>query len=131
MLHRILRLPIATKDDPRSGGPTMVVTEEMVKKSKRFLAGHRITVRFAAEKTKLLTGSVHSILHKRLRMKKLKWNMKGQRFKDDEAVVGAVQEFLSAHDEKLIGAHRYPAFDSDFGLDQRTFRLHSQSKFCF
>ncbi|GBP15702.1 hypothetical protein EVAR_5389_1 [Eumeta japonica] len=61
----------STKDNPRSGRPTTVVTEQMVKK----IEDHRFTVRFIAKETKISFGSVHVILHERLWMQQvsLRW----------------------------------------------------------
>lgn len=62
----------STKDDPRSGRPTTTVTEQIIKKVEKIvLADRRVTVRFVAEELKISIGSVHSIIHEHMGMKKL------------------------------------------------------------
>jgi histone-lysine N-methyltransferase SETMAR len=62
-----------TCDAPRSGRPKTVTTEDNVVKVKNLvIADRRITTREIAEELKISQGSVYTILHENLGLRKLK-----------------------------------------------------------
>lgn len=107
---------IDTKDAERSGRPKTAVTEESIKKIRKIvIADRKMKVREIVEASKLSYGSVITILHENLGMKKLnaKWVprllnsfQKQQRIDDSEACLE-----LFNHD-KAAFLRRYVTMDS-------------------
>ncbi|XP_055310682.1 protein GVQW3-like, partial [Sitodiplosis mosellana] len=85
----------STEDLPRSGRPNEAVTQENIKKvHKIVLADRKVKLQEIADTLKISKGSVHTILHEHLPMRKLfsKWvprlltvDQKQQRVDDSEA----------------------------------------------
>ncbi|GBP33436.1 Mariner Mos1 transposase [Eumeta japonica] len=89
----------STKNDPHSGRLKTVAPDSKKVNKKNVLADRHVMVRFTAEKTKISIGSVLSILHERLRMKKVSECRSPKMFTDAQYETGLI--FLYASLELL------------------------------